>query len=81
MTKFFLTTLSHRDIMLEVTICGRGGIGRRARLRIWWLPRAGSSPVARTKKDCNFDTKLQSFLIKSASVGINPPMVDEIATL
>ena len=33
------------------------------------------------KKDCNFDTKLQSFLIKSASVGINPPMVDEIATL
>ena len=28
---------------------GRGGIGRRARLRIWWYPRAGSSPVARTK--------------------------------
>ena len=29
-------------------ICGRGGIGRRARLRIWWFSRAGSSPVART---------------------------------
>ena len=24
------------------------------------------------KKDCNFDTKLQSFLTKSACVGINP---------
>ena len=24
------------------------------------------------KKDCNFDTKLQSFLTKSAYVGINP---------
>ena len=24
------------------------------------------------KNDCNFDTKLQSFLTKSASVGINP---------
>ena len=24
------------------------------------------------KKDCNFDTKLQSFLTKSAFVGINP---------
>ena len=32
-------------------IRGRGGIGRRARLRIWWYPRAGSSPVARTKKE------------------------------
>ena len=30
--------------------CGRGGIGRRARLRIWCFPRAGSSPVARTNK-------------------------------
>ena len=29
-------------------ICGRGGIGRRARLRIWYLRCAGSSPVART---------------------------------
>ena len=28
---------------------GRGGIGRRARLRIWCSTRAGSSPVARTK--------------------------------
>ena len=25
-----------------------------------------------TKKDCNFDTKLQSFLTKSAFCGINP---------
>ena len=25
-----------------------GGIGRRARLRIWWLSRAGSSPAPRT---------------------------------
>ena len=28
--------------------------------------------VLRPKKDCNFDTKLQSFLTKSAFVGINP---------
>ena len=28
--------------------CGRGGIGRRARLRIWWFHRGGSSPFART---------------------------------
>ena len=27
---------------------GRGGIGRRARFRFWWQPRAGSSPVTRT---------------------------------
>ena len=29
--------------------CGRGGIGRRARLRAWWglSPRGGSSPLAR----------------------------------
>ena len=37
-------------------------------------------PATAPKKDCNFDTKLQSFLTKSAYVGINPPMVDEIAT-
>ena len=30
--------------------CGRGGIGRRARLRIWYLRCAGSTPVARTKR-------------------------------
>ena len=29
-------------------ICGCGGIGRRARFRFWWHPRAGSSPVTRT---------------------------------
>ena len=29
-------------------ICGYGGIGRRARFRIWCLRRAGSSPVIRT---------------------------------
>ena len=31
-------------------ICGYGGIGRRARLRIWCHRRAGSSPVIRTRK-------------------------------
>ena len=30
-------------------ICGCGGIGRRTRLRIWRLRRAGSTPVIRTK--------------------------------
>ena len=29
-------------------------------------------PSLAPKKDCNFDTKLQSFLTKSAFVGINP---------
>ena len=29
-------------------------------------------PFLAPKKDCNFDTKLQSFLTKSAYVGINP---------
>ena len=33
---------------------------------------AGPNPASPTKKDCNFDTKLQSFLTKSAFVGINP---------
>ena len=32
------------------------------------------------KKDCNFDTKLQSFLTKSADGGRNPLAVDEIAS-
>ena len=30
------------------TICGYGGIGRRARFRFWCPRRAGSSPVTRT---------------------------------
>ncbi len=34
-------------------IRGYGGIGRRARLRIWCPRRAGSSPVTRTKQDPN----------------------------
>lgn len=34
------------------TICGYGGIGRRARFRFWCPRRAGSSPVARIKKRC-----------------------------
>ena len=34
---------------IKVEICGCGGIGRRARLRIWCPRRAGSSPVIRTK--------------------------------
>ena len=29
-------------------VCGYGGIGRRARLRIWYLRCAGSTPVTRT---------------------------------
>ena len=32
----------------KFNICGCGGIGRRARFRFWWHPRAGSSPVTRT---------------------------------
>ena len=35
-------------------------------------------PSSAPEKDCNFDTKLQSFSTKSACVGINPPLVDEI---
>ena len=35
---------------LILLICGRGGIGRRARLRIWYLRCGGSSPFARTIK-------------------------------
>ena len=34
--------------------------------------RSGVTLSFRPKKDCNFDTKLQSFLTKSAFVGINP---------
>ena len=37
-------------------------------LRDVWVQIPSSAP----KKDCNFDTKLQSFLTKSAYVGINP---------
>ena len=32
----------------------------------------GNTQLPPPKKDCNFDTKLQSFLTKSAFVGINP---------
>ena len=42
-------------------LCGRGGIGRRARFRFWCLWRMGSSPFARTK------------LCGSSSVGRAPP--------
>ena len=37
-------------IFSRYQFCGRGGIGRRTRLRIWRFIHAGSSPVARTKK-------------------------------
>ena len=36
------------DLARKSQKCGRGGIGRRARLRIWWFYRGGSSPFART---------------------------------
>ena len=42
---------------------------RQIRLRICAKVQNPPSPQ---KKDCNFDTKLQSFLTKSAFVGINP---------
>ena len=32
-------------------VCGYGGIGRRARLRIWYLRCAGSTPVTRTTSE------------------------------
>ncbi len=38
------------------SLCGRGGIGRRARFRFWWDSREGSSPFARTNRT-NFVTK------------------------
>ena len=37
----------------KILNCGYGGIGRRARLRIWCLRRAGSTPVIRTRSPCN----------------------------
>ena len=37
-------------------LCGYGGIGRRARLRIWCPRRAGSSPVTRTITEPTVDT-------------------------
>ena len=37
------------SIITRIIVCGRGGIGRRARLKIWFLKRSvGSSPTART---------------------------------
>ena len=42
--------LEYRSGKIQLFICGCGGIGRRAGLRIQWAPRAGSSPVTRTKK-------------------------------
>ena len=38
-------------------ICGRGGIGRRARLRIWCLRRGGSRPLARTSGEAPRQTR------------------------
>ena len=44
-----LKSLKGKDVRLVdlKTICGCGGIGRRARLRIWCLVREGSSPSIR----------------------------------
>lgn len=39
------------DLCLNILRCGYGGIGRRARLRIWCHRRGGSSPFSRTKTD------------------------------
>ena len=52
-----------------------GGIGRRARLRIWYLRCAGSSPVRRTKHTFFLDysyirTQTQKMPTTSISVGI-----------
>ena len=46
--------------------------GRHARFRIWCPRRAGSSPVARTRKRLRIGYNPESFSIKSAFVGINP---------
>ena len=35
---------------------------------VWEQDVAGSNPVIPTKKDCNFDTKLQSFFIQTAGL-------------
>ena len=39
----------------------------------------GSSPVIRTRKRLKIVPNLESFSVKSACDGINPPKVDEIA--
>ena len=47
MGKVYNITVAARE-MLRQTICGRGGIGRRARFRfLWGQLREGSSPFAR----------------------------------
>ena len=53
-------------------ICGRGGIGRRARFRIWYLRCAGSSPVARTMLNVHngLDCYEHSFFILSKVWGV-----------
>lgn len=53
LTKFLKWCIMYYTCIINGTavrliICGYGGIGRRARLRIWCLRRAGSSPVTRT---------------------------------
>ena len=48
------------------------GFARQDKLAVSLAKHVQACPVTRTKKDCNFDTKLQSFLTKSAFVGINP---------
>ena len=51
--------------MISYVLCGCGGTGRRARLRIWCPRRAGSIPVTRTKKEVTFVyQKLLLFLSK-----------------
>ena len=42
---------------------------------LWEHDVAGSNPVIPTKKDCNFDTKLQSFFYPLRSNGISSPHV------
>ena len=56
---------NRRTLVIINESCGCGGIGRRARLRIWYLRCAGSSPVIRTKKEVTFVyQKLLLFLSK-----------------
>ena len=50
---------------------GYGGIGRRARFRIWYLRCAGSSPVTRTNKRKE-GSSLFSFIGAADSLNLNP---------
>ena len=62
------------SIAMREMFCGRGGIGRRTRLRIWRFIHAGSSPVARTKLlEYSRNRKEPAFLQDGAAVFYSAP--------